>query len=653
MRSHQYETLINIEGAKSIRLATVYPGVGDDELVVDLHIEAFTTHNPPKYEALSYVWGSPEPPQFIRVGSHGGATLQVTTSLKTALQHLRYPDEKRIMWIDALCINQSDDVEKGAEVARMGELFACAAHVVVWLGPEADESGKAMGKLSYFGAQIDVNWGGIHLITPSASTSMNQVDHNIADPNYDLPLDIQESAAVVSLLNRDWFDRLWVRQEILIAEDRAFVCCGPHKMPWPVFRKAVRLLYSKRSEPGNMIYLLKNRLATIGGFIFQRRWTPVLSIRNVFDNALCLDPRDRIFGIKSLLLENQQDLCGIPDYTRPVADIYLDFTKRYITRYPNGLTILNQCEMSQISSWPGPSWVPDWSRKAEYRWGKDTFASSQISCFYEFPEPKTLRVLGVSCTAVSHMQPVPKFYHGDWNEAVEFLRRISSSRRSMSARYPSGGSVLRAIARTMVSGALYDFTHVQGGNYPTSEIAEAELSRFISGVNLIEEDYTIGSNTQRFLKRMDWGSGGNNFFTGTGGYVGVVPPSAKVGDEIFVIVGCQQPLLLRKCPTGENKYFVVGECYVEGCARGEPLLGNLPEHVGFNLTWTDGTSGWSRCFRDSRSGELFREDPRLERLGIDLQEFRMRLAEDPEAVLSLSPELLLKHIVGLRYIDLV
>lgn len=649
MGNHQYDPLINIEGAKSIRLATVHPGVGDDELVVDLHIEPFTTHSPPRYEALSYVWGSPEPPQFIRVGRHDGATIQITTSLKTALQHLRYPDQKRIMWIDALCINQSDDIEKGAEVARMGELFACAAHVVVWLGPEADESGRAMEKLYYFGSQIDVNWGGVQLITPAAG--MDQVDYRTADPNYDLPLDTQDSAAIISLLNRDWFDRLWVRQEILIAEDKGFVCCGHHKMPWPVFRKAVRLLYSKRSEPGNMIHILRPRLSTIGGFIFQRRWTDVLSMRNVFDRALCSDPRDRIFGIKSLLLQDQQELCGPPDYTKPVVDIYLDFTKRYMAKYPNGLTILNQCEMSQSSSWPGPSWVPDWSTKAGYHWGKDTFASSQIGRFYEFPEPRTLRVLGISCTTVTSIQPAPKFYHGDWNKAVEFLRRITSG-QNMAATYPSGGSLLRAIARTVVSGAVYDFTHVEGGNYPTSEIAEAELSRFVSGVNLVEEDYEIGSNTQRFLKRMDWGSGGNNFITGTGGYVGLGAPSVQVGDEVLVIVGCQQPLTLRKCPA-DDKYFVVGECYVEGCARGEPLLGNLPEHVGFK--WIDGTFGvgWLRCFIDLQSGELFREDPRLERLGIDLDEFRIRLAEDPEAILSLTPELLLERIVGLRYIDLI
>lgn len=651
MASYRYKPLPNIPGEKSIRLATIYPGVGDDDVLVDLHIETFTMHNPPRYEALSYVWGSTEPPEFVWVGSPGRATLQVTTNLRTALQHLRYPDQERVMWVDALCINQSDDVEKGAEVARMGELFACAAHVVVWLGPEANGSGMAMERLEYIGSQVDVDWGGMHRITPAAK--LEHVDRSIADPNSDLPMDAEQSAAVVSLLNRGWFDRLWIRQEILVAEDKAFVCCGPRRMPWSVFRKALRLFYSRRSEPYTVVYLLQNRMRVIGGFVFQLRWTDVLGIRGIFDNALCSDPRDRIYGIKSLLLEDQQGLCGQPDYTRPAVDLYSEFTRNYIMGHPNGLTILRQCELSRIPNhWSGPSWVPDWSTRASFHWGKDTFASSQIQGFSAFPEIGTLRVLGVSRTVVTEMRSAPKFYDRDWSEAVEFLRRITPP-QSATTKYPSGGFLLRAIARTVVCGALLDFVHVRDGNYPTSRIAEAVVNKFVSGGDLVDEDYKIGSDAQRFLKRMDWGSGGNNFFLGTGGYVGVAPPSTKIGDEIFVVVGCQQPLVLRNCLKGANRYSVVGECYVEGCARGEPLVGNLPDHIGFSMIEGTAKLEWSRRFRDLRSGELFHEDPRLESLGVDLHEFRARLADDPEALLSLLPEVLQKRIADLQYIDLI
>ncbi|KAF3769358.1 heterokaryon incompatibility, partial [Cryphonectria parasitica EP155] len=137
------------------------------------------------YEALSYVWGSMKSRKVVYVGSSDKKTLRVTKNLQIALQNLRYPDKERVMWIDALCIDQSNNVEKGPQVALMGHLFECASRVVVWLGPEENGSGLAMERLAH-----------------------------IADPKVDLPMDTAQSMAVAHLLHRKWFDRLWIRQEI-------------------------------------------------------------------------------------------------------------------------------------------------------------------------------------------------------------------------------------------------------------------------------------------------------------------------------------------------------------------------------------------------------------------------------------------------------
>ncbi|KAL1857040.1 hypothetical protein Daus18300_010488 [Diaporthe australafricana] len=512
MARYQYTPLPTTPSRDSIRLAAIRPGICTDDVVVDLLIQSFTAQSPPTYEALSYVWGSTELFEVIYVGKPNEqrpadkAALPVTRSLKAALQHLRYPDQERIMWIDAICIDQSNNIEKGPQVAMMGKLFECASRVVVWLGSEEDESGKAMERLSFFGSQIDVNWGGIHLITPAAN--VEHVDCSIADPSTDLPMDDDQWLAVISLLHRSWFDRLWVRQEILVAEDKAIVYCGPH----------------------------------------------------------------------------------------------------------------------------------------------------QISCHFAFPDLGTLEVLGVSSTTVQKTQPIPKFYGRDWAEGVEFLKSIAAD-INLETSYPSGGTLLRALARTILYGLISDFSFFKDGNFPTTEIAEAVFTRFVSGVGLVKEDYNMGSDAQRFLKRMDWGSGEKKFIWGSDGYVGVAPPSIEVGDEVFVVVGCQQPLVLRRNLDRDNCYSLVGECYVEGCARGEPLLGSLPDHIGFEMIINNET--WrarkrpSRSFRDLRSGEPFGEDPRLKSLGVELHDFRGRLAEDPEAILSVAPEVLMERIRGLRYINLV
>lgn len=648
MERYRYESFPRAPGAESIRLVTIHPGIGPDHIVVSLQPALFIPTGPPEYEALSYVWGSTESLQTIYVGTRDRAALRVTRNLYVALQHLRYQDRQRVMWIDALCIDQSNDIEKGPQVALMGQVFECASRVVVWLGPEQKRSSIAMERLSHIGSQIDVDWGGIHRISPAASSQNADYSWSIADPNSELPLNRDQAIAVRDLLDREWFDRLWIRQEILVAEDKAVVCCGSFPpTDWSVFRKAIRLFYSKQPKPGNAVFFLRDRLITIGGFIFQMRHTDITGLRTVFGNALCSDPRDRIYGIRALL-QDQRSLCPTPDYTKSTVDVYLDLVRNYIEKHENGLTILRQCELPEhFSDWSGPSWVPDWSTKTSALWAHHTVASSQLRQWYAFSKPGVLQVLGVSKVVVQDTRPIPKLHGHDWDVGSDFLiSLVPSSMRS--ATYPSGGTLVQALSKTILGGATSDFVYLKGGNYPSNHIAEAVLEDVLSGVCVKNEYSKIGSDGQRFFKRMDTGSGGKTFIWGSNGYIGVGPPSTKVGDEIFVVVGCQKPLLLRRQLSGENQYSVVGECYVEGCARAEPLLGNLPDYMGFDF---DLDHNW--CFRDLRSGQLYYEDPRLEGLMVDLGDFRAQLSVDRQATLTVAPDVLLKRIPGLRFLDIV
>ncbi|KAL5421551.1 hypothetical protein PMIN04_005513 [Paraphaeosphaeria minitans] len=93
------------------------------------------------YECLSYVWGSVEDKQTIQVDD---AELAVTKNLDGALRRLRDPDLNRILWVDAVCINQYDLGERSNQVAIMAMIYAYANRVVLWLGEEADGSKEAM-----------------------------------------------------------------------------------------------------------------------------------------------------------------------------------------------------------------------------------------------------------------------------------------------------------------------------------------------------------------------------------------------------------------------------------------------------------------------------------------------------------------------------
>lgn len=131
------------------------------------------------YEALSYVWGSAEKPLSIVVNN---LNFLVGTNLNAALVHLRHGSLERIIWIDAICINQGDTLEKGQQVQSMAEIYAKASCVVVWLG--------------------------------SASTTSDQTLDNIREAALRNSTEGKDQKGIFQLLQRPWFQRIWVSHQL-------------------------------------------------------------------------------------------------------------------------------------------------------------------------------------------------------------------------------------------------------------------------------------------------------------------------------------------------------------------------------------------------------------------------------------------------------
>ena len=103
-----YQTLRNGE---DLRLLVILPGKEEDEVSCELYHTSFAAG--PVYEALSYTWGTNLKTHVIRIGKEAQT---VTENLSLALKALRYPDKKRTLWVDALCINQDDILERNQQV---------------------------------------------------------------------------------------------------------------------------------------------------------------------------------------------------------------------------------------------------------------------------------------------------------------------------------------------------------------------------------------------------------------------------------------------------------------------------------------------------------------------------------------------------------
>jgi hypothetical protein len=124
----------------SIRLLRLLPSEIDEaEIRVELLEYSLqgSRRSGHSYEALSYVWGGLKTTQSILIGDEH---LDVTPNLYAALLQLRNSIFPRILWIDALCINQKDNEEKALQIQSMAEIYGNAQRTIVWLGEEADGS---------------------------------------------------------------------------------------------------------------------------------------------------------------------------------------------------------------------------------------------------------------------------------------------------------------------------------------------------------------------------------------------------------------------------------------------------------------------------------------------------------------------------------
>ncbi|KAI9148845.1 HET-domain-containing protein [Paramyrothecium foliicola] len=202
-----------INEPESIRLLLLHPGSNEDPLKGSLHQVKFTEI---AYEALSYCWGSPEMDCILDLD---GRWLPITESLSSALKRLRYEGQARLVWADAICINQVDLKEKSKQIVLMPEIYASAVRVVVHLGEAADDSDDAIELLGKI-AKADLRHASAVSI-PSYFLLMAGLPRR-DDPTW---------TALLKFWLRPWFSRIWVVQEVTLGREILFIC-GRSEMDW-------------------------------------------------------------------------------------------------------------------------------------------------------------------------------------------------------------------------------------------------------------------------------------------------------------------------------------------------------------------------------------------------------------------------------------
>ena len=130
-----------ISGERCFRAVSLLPGKANEPLQCELLNIDLNDKPPPKFETLSYVWGATDPPCFIECED---SQIQITQNCHDALHALRRRRQKRVIFVDAIGINQTDTAEQSKQIQLMGGIFSRTNVAFAWLGKETPERRSVM-----------------------------------------------------------------------------------------------------------------------------------------------------------------------------------------------------------------------------------------------------------------------------------------------------------------------------------------------------------------------------------------------------------------------------------------------------------------------------------------------------------------------------
>ncbi|KAH6717537.1 heterokaryon incompatibility protein-domain-containing protein [Leptodontidium sp. MPI-SDFR-AT-0119] len=608
-----------LKSNEHIRVLHLHPGEGDEPLFCSVH-EVDLGANP-EYEALSYVWGTPDFKHQLNI--HLNHHFTITSSLNNALRDLRHANidaGPRILWVDACCIDQSNIPERNQQVQMMGRIYRQASRVISYIGPEADESNLGLE----FASRL-YNLAMSFLGKPREAGFSFELD-NLAARG--LPhREAIEWKAVRRLLRRPNASRVWILQEYVLNQN-VVMMCGTKTFPCELLpriyafhkmgmtpRIAVTDLRDEDAAGNdnktllNLASMASLRLKRLDGTAETMSLAKVLIKCHGLDST---DPRDKVYGI--LGLASDADNIGIRvDYSISVTDLYIN-TAIHVLETCQNFELLS-CSLSNPKL-TLPSWVPDWSTSpvAYCNIARDLFnahASTPASITINKEEQKLLtkgvlldELIYVSNEIFPSMgaQPGrPTLWPGQpFNWILTHLSVVHRLRE-----HPYGDSITDAFWRTLIT----DQTHLSSRadqtyaynfqaairvcclNYALS----MGIPRGYSDRDMLEladyaslgEDFDWEINDDRAIFGHDYLSmfqnmaGHRSFAITKNGFMALVPSVCDAGDVVAVFGGGNVPFVLRG--TGEEGQFkMIGESFVHGIMDGW-VFENDPQITNFTL----------------------------------------------------------------------
>ncbi|KAI0876050.1 heterokaryon incompatibility protein-domain-containing protein [Hypoxylon argillaceum] len=575
------------------------------------------------YEALSYVWGSPTGTIPIHCNDK---ELLVTPNLYDALRRLRRRFSSRVLWIDAICIDQRQNdrstQERNIQVEMMGEIYREARTVLIWLGVGDKSTPRAFGRIRAIGMAA--------YCLEKSRLDKTIVKLMLSLPTYYIYGDRSRGPSTVNafeehrqdvriILNNPWFLRVWTFQEAAFAR-RCLVLCGKMRLDWHILQAAMDYVCyvdidSKRAgaHQNDKPEFEHN----------DDMWAKVIGH---LDSSL---PQDKVYGLYPVLKTLGFDLKRV-EYGNTISQIYGDAAKAFIKREPCSLSIL--CLSIRPFGYDElPTWVPNWATghphflghegvdfTGHYLFRPGVFhASGNSIAAMPRPYPQhELHVKGVIIGRVSRRIVSPSTAEAS-NPAqsstriVDFIRvcrnfMLGLDQANLQSIYKDACSVRRelifAFAPEIATGprlwqdsrldSWFDILRYPNcGDLPTSDmetVAALEHSdvtgehRYLEIIERVLDQNRLKASREHLpvsifsrlnmaslfyhkwcLRLSNW-----SFLFIDTGHIGRAYFNSREGDSVALLAGSEVPFLLRVADE-QDRYQVVAPAYICGMMQGQ------------------------------------------------------------------------------------
>ena len=586
----------NNDFKKQIRVLEIHAGAGTEDIRCTLSSICLTEEEPQtKYETISYVWGDKRKRAYLFVND---VHMDAPASSIRVLQRMRLRHKSRVVWIDAICINQTDIEERNQQVEMMGMIYAKAVRNLIWLGEEDCDTAEAIYSIAAISTDIEheaKDSGGLrNILYPSppgqgAPNSGGGWGPRISGTGLAVEVDQQ---ALRRFFSSAWFSRLWVCQEAALSPESVCYKGNFESGLKDVLKAALWIRYKQRYLPLTWDACTERAAdladwadRNIGYFrnLYGSTVPPGIALASLLwslRNFEAGDDRDRIFAVIGLCEAYSQTRTKIvPNYRTDTADAFRTATK-FIMEDNGDLRIFrdicrrldDEDDESTFTTWVCRY---DWKRdmvREPYRlitFGQNADGGERMAMSKHNGPAELLILRGLDLDTIRCRTATLR----ETDTAATILDFLTSVEQLVARTVEDVPQATRStIAKILRGGRLAADPNVRDDGDLYTEFKRLLVQQAAQSAHGLAKGELVGDEgVAAFRTAFTHTCYARCFFRTESGHLGVGPHTLQVGDAVTIIYGSSLPVILRRSTTHKGEFHLIGVSYVYGIMNGEAV----------------------------------------------------------------------------------